>query len=45
MTNDQENVQARLAALKEQYNRRLSDDLQTLMAQTRELMSQKDDES
>ncbi|OLO04800.1 diguanylate cyclase [Salinicola socius] len=30
-------VQARLAALREQYGRRLSDDLQTLMAQAREL--------
>lgn len=30
-------VQARLAALREQYSRRLSDDLQTLMAQSREL--------
>jgi diguanylate cyclase (GGDEF)-like protein len=30
-------VQARLAALREQYGRRLRDDLQTMMAQTREL--------
>ncbi|GHB22585.1 diguanylate cyclase [Salinicola rhizosphaerae] len=30
-------VAARLAALREQYSRRLSDDLQTLMAQAREL--------